>query len=171
VLDQGAGRVDAAAAIGAIDRQGDAAESRAERDRLGHLEPGAQTAAGDELQAETVEHQQRSGGGNAPIREHVAQRAAAFVAAQHLDPHPRRAARPGDIDVPHAGVAQCGANGARHPAAGLLRDDRYRQLGTETLQRRIAAAKIAIALALNQFLRRVEVQAEPVGADAVDQRA
>src|SRR5207302_11283854 len=58
----------------------------------------------------------------------------------------------------------------RDPAAGLLHDDGDRQLLDEARDRLEAAGEIAIAARLHELHRRVQVDAERVGADALRER-
>src|SRR6185295_2649649 len=56
----------------------------------------------------------------------------------------------------------------RNPAARLLDDDRHAELFRDARDRLEAAAKIAVAARLHELHRRIEVDAQRVGADLVD---
>ena len=58
---------------------------------------------------------------------------------------------------------------ARDAAAGLLGDHRDRQLAHQAGEGGEAAAEVAVAARLDQLLRRVEVDADGVGADPAHQ--
>ena len=89
----------------------------------------------DRLEAERREERDRGRRGDAPVPERLAERSRAQVAARlgapRLDADPRRAARPRDVDVPHAHLAQALAHRRREAAARLLDHDRHAELAHE----------------------------------------
>ena len=62
-------------------------------------------------------------------------------------------------------VAQRHTDRARDAAAGLLRHHRHGELAAQAAQGRVAAAEAAIALGLDQLLRRIQMHAQRVGTD------
>ena len=110
--------------------------------------------------------EQRRGGGNAPVGEQLAERAAARVAAQRPRPAPTRCRRrPRRRRCARPPSRRRAPTRARDAAAGLLDDTgtaSSRRAGANASR---AAAEVAIALRLDQLLRGVQVHAERVGAD------
>ena len=93
---------------------------------------------------------------------------AGALGAVRLDADPRRpAARPRCRRRARRPLTSARATAARHPAAGLL-DHRPAApaRATHARERLQRAAEVAIAARLDQLLRRVQVHAERVGADA-----
>ena len=86
-----------------------------------------------------------------------------------LHAYPGGATGAGDINPGHACGLQAGDQLRRHAAARLLHDDGSAEFGGEAGDGIEAAAEVAVAIVLDDFLRRVEVDAERVCIDGADE--
>ena len=153
------------------ERPRQARRRRAEREALRDLDAVAQPARGDDRQPPggRARLHDRDRGRQPPVGERGRDGACARVAAP-LDERPVRAARAGHVDGRDAGVAQ-----QRHVLAVEAEADLLDHHGSrrEPLHHRRDAVEHArearLALGLHRLLERVEVDAQPVGVEQLDE--
>lgn len=108
------------------------------------------------------------GGRDPPLAKGIADLAPMLARALRLDGDPRSASRTRNVHVSHAARSQPGNRVRRDPAARFLDDHRARQVLHDLLDVGQHALERAIAFVLDQFHRRIEVDAQRVRTHGVD---